>query len=290
MSRVSILGTGRMGGAMASTLSREGFEVVVWNRTAAKAEAVAATSGAQVKATARAAAGSAPIVISSLADDEALLEAFSGPDGGAAGMEAGTVVLQTSTIDPRTLEQVEPLVSARGAILLDTPVSGSLQLAEQGALTVIVGGPSDALDQARPVLDALAGQVLHVGGVGAAATIKLAVNAILHAINVAVSEALVMAEKSGVDRRAAYEVIASSAAAAPFVLYKRPAFEDPDKTPPVFSLNLMAKDMDLILGLAERVGVSMSQGTANRDVVLQAIAAGLGEQDMSAVASYLRER
>ncbi len=286
---VAILGTGRMGGTMASTLRSAGFEVVMYNRTPAKAAAVAA-SEAEVAATAREAAASAPVVLSSLADDAAVLDVYSGSDGAAAGVGAGSVVLEMSTIDPRTVLELEPMVTARGAILLDAPVSGSVQLVEKGALTIMVGGPEAGLDRARPVMDALATQVFHVGSLGAGATMKLAVNAIVHAINVALSEALVLAESSGVDRSTAYEVFASSAAAAPFVLYKRPAFENPDETPVAFSVDLVAKDLDLILGLAERVGVEMTQGSANRDVARRAIEAGMGQQDMSGLASYLRER
>ena len=154
----------------------------------------------------------------------------------------------------------------------------------------MLGGPAEAVRQAGPALDALASQIFHVGDLGAGATVKLAVNAIVHAINVAVSEALVLAESSGVDRSTAYEVFASGAAAAPFVLYKRPAFEHPDETPIAFRLDLVGKDLDLILALAERVGVDMSQGVTNRDVVSKVVAAGLGERDMSIIAEYLRHK
>jgi 3-hydroxyisobutyrate dehydrogenase/2-hydroxy-3-oxopropionate reductase len=110
----------------------------------------------------------------------------------------------------------------------------------------------------------------------------------VHAIDVALSEALVLAERSGVDRSAAYDVFASGAAAAPFVLYKRPAFEDPDDAPLTFTLDLMAKDLDLILSLAREVGAPMGQAERNREVVGRALDAGFSGRDMSAVAAYLR--
>jgi 3-hydroxyisobutyrate dehydrogenase-like beta-hydroxyacid dehydrogenase len=154
---------------------------------------------------------------------------------------------------------------------------------------VMVGGDGGALERARPVLDTLAKTVLHVGELGAGATMKLAVNSVVHALNVALSEALVLAERAGVERTRAYEVFAASAAAAPFVLYKRAAFERPEETPVAFSLDLVAKDLDLILALAERVGARMDQGRVNRALVRDALEAGLAERDLSAIAVLLRD-
>jgi 3-hydroxyisobutyrate dehydrogenase-like beta-hydroxyacid dehydrogenase len=159
---------------------------------------------------------------------------------------------------------------------------------QKGELTIMVGGDGAALDRARPVLDALASKIFHVGGLGAGATVKLAVNALVHAIDVGLSEALVLAEKAGVDRSAAYDVFAAGAAAAPFVLYKRPAFEDPDHAQLTFTLDLMAKDLDLILSLARDVGAPMGQTERNRELVERAIAGGFAGRDMSSIAEYLR--
>ena len=137
---------------------------------------------------------------------------------------------------------------------------------------------------------ALATRVFHVGELGAGATVKLAVNALVHAIDVGLSEALVLAERAGVEREIAYDVFAAGAAAAPFVLYKREAFERPDDAPVAFSLDLMAKDLDLILALARELGVSMQQAERNRMVVRDALGAGFSGRDMSAVAAFLRAR
>lgn len=193
-----------------------------------------------------------------------------------------------STIDPRTLSVIEPEISGNGAALVNAPVSGSVQLVEAGNLTVMAGGDANAIAKAEPVLGVLAAKVFHVGGLGAGATTKLAVNAIVHSINVAVSEALVLAEKAGVDRATAYEVFASSAAGAPFVGYKRAAFESSETAPVAFSLDLVAKDLDLILAMDADVGVEMEQGTANRAVTGKAIGAGYGSNDVSSIARYLR--
>src|SRR5690606_29478095 len=132
-------------------------------------------------------------------------------------------------------------------------------------------------DRARPVADALGSRVLHVGESGAGATMKLAVNAIVHALNAALSEALVLAEKAGIDRGRAYEVFLGSAAAAPFMQYKRQAFEHPEDSPVAFSVDLVAKDLDLILALAERVGVPLAQAQTNLDITRSAAAAGFAD-------------
>jgi 3-hydroxyisobutyrate dehydrogenase/2-hydroxy-3-oxopropionate reductase len=284
---VAVVGTGRMGGAMVGTLRRAGFEVLAFNRTPAKAEAVAEATGARVAGSAAEAAAGAGVVITSLSDDT-VEDAYRGPQGVAAGLRRGAVVLESTTVDPRTVRALRPLVEERGASLLDAPVSGSVPLVERGELTVMVGGDAAALEQARPVLDVLAAKVIHVGELGAGATVKLVVNAVLHGLNLAISEGLVLAEQAGVARTAAYEVLASSAVAAPFVHYKRAAFERPEQTSVAFSLDLAAKDLDLALGLAERAGATMEQAATNRRVVGEAVAAGLGTADLSALAVYLR--
>jgi 3-hydroxyisobutyrate dehydrogenase-like beta-hydroxyacid dehydrogenase len=286
--RVAVLGAGNMAGAMVGTLRRAGIDVAVWNRTASRAEAVAETHGATPADTRPAAIEGADVVLSSLADDTAVLDTYLGDDGAAAACRPGQVVLEMSTIAPSTVLRVGEAVAETGASFLDAPVSGSVPVVEKGELTIMAGGDADALERARPVLDALATNVFHVGALGAGATVKLAVNTLIHAIDVGLSEALVLAEKSGVDRSAAYDVFAAGAAAAPFVLYKRPAFEDPDAAPLTFTLDLMSKDLELILSLAREVEAPMGQAERNKELVDRALAAGFSGRDMSAVAEYLR--
>jgi 3-hydroxyisobutyrate dehydrogenase-like beta-hydroxyacid dehydrogenase len=285
VSKVALLGTGRMGGAMVGTLRRAGFDVVAWNRDRGKCHAVAHTSGAEVAEGAAEAASAADVAITSLADDAAVEAVYA---DAVEGFHAGQVVLEMSTIAPETVRKVAPSVQGRGATMLDAPVSGSVPVVERGELLIMVGGDPDALERARPVLEALSSTIIHVGELGTGATMKLAVNALVHGLAVALSESLVLAERAGVERTTAYEVFASGAAAAPFVLYKRAAFERPDETPVAFSLDLVAKDLDLILALAERVGAPMPQGDTNREEVRAALAAGMGASDMSALAGYLR--
>jgi 3-hydroxyisobutyrate dehydrogenase-like beta-hydroxyacid dehydrogenase len=276
-----------MGAAMAARLIAGGVEVTVWNRTLARAETVV---GALVAATAREAAASAPVVIVSLADDAAVDSAYGGPSGLVAGVSAETVVCDTSTVDPETARRTASLVAKAGGAALDTPVSGSVSTVETGQLAVLVGGPASALDAARPVLDHLAARVFHLGPSGAGAAMKLAVNGVVHAINQAVSEALVVAESAGIARSDAYDVLAAGAAGAPFVQYKRAAFLDPGATPVAFTLDLVAKDLDLLLALAARAGVPVDQARANRAAVSAAVDGGLGEADMSAMAAHLRRQ
>ena len=270
---------------MVGTLRRAGFEVVAWNRDRGKCHAVAHTSGAEVAEGAAEAASAADVAITSLADDAAVEAVYA---DAVEGFHAGQVVLEMSTIAPETVRKVARSVQGSGATMLDAPVSGSVPVVERGELLIMVGGDPDALDRARPVLEALSSTIIHVGELGTGATMKLAVNALVHGLAVALSESLVLAERAGVERTTAYEVFASGAAAAPFVLYKRAAFERPDETPVAFRLDLVAKDLDLILALAERVGAPMPQADTNREEVRAALAAGMGESDMSALAGYLR--
>jgi 3-hydroxyisobutyrate dehydrogenase-like beta-hydroxyacid dehydrogenase len=286
--RVAVVGTGRMGAAMTARLRRCGADVVVHNRTGSRAAAVAAATGSSVAETPRQAAAEADVVLVSLADDAACEEAYGSTNGIVAGLSPASVVADTSTVGPWTSRRLGALVGARGAGMLDAPVSGSVPVVERGELTVMVGGAADDLDRARPVLDLLAGRIVHVGPTGAGATMKLAVNSIVHALNQALAEALVLAERSGVDRGTAYGIFAASVVGGPFVQYRRAAFENPDGTPVAFSLDLVAKDLDLVLELASQVGLTMRQAEVNRAAVAAAVAAGLGDRDMSALAQRLR--
>ena len=287
-STVAVIGTGRMGGAMAGTISRAGFDTVLWNRDAAKAQRVAEAIGAPVAASAAEAASKADVVLTSLADDAALERVYLGPEGIVEGIGADAVAVDTSTVDPRSIHAVGAVVDEAAAGFLDCPVSGSVSLVEAGTLTIMAGGDAEVLERARPVLEALAARVIHVGGRGAGAATKLAVNDLVLGLNLALSEALVLAERAGVDRETAYEVFASGAGGAPFVQYKREAYEHPEDAAVAFSLDLVAKDLQLITGLGERVGAPMPQATTGLDVVRDAIANGLGARDISAIAVYLR--
>jgi 3-hydroxyisobutyrate dehydrogenase-like beta-hydroxyacid dehydrogenase len=289
MRRVAVIGTGRMGAAMVGRLRGASFDVVVYNRTTAKATDMAERFAASVAPTPREAVEGADAVLVSLADDAALRDTYGGNDGIITGLRSGTVIAEASTVTPETVKELAARVRDAGGEFLDAPVSGSVSTVEQGGLTIMVGGDAAALERVRPVLAALATRIVLLGPVGSGAVMKLAVNSVVFALNGALAEALVLAEQAGLDREMAYDVLAGSAVGAPFVQYKRAAFLTPDKTPVAFSLDLVAKDLDLVVELADSVNAPMPQSRTNRDVVEQAVAAGLGHADMSSVAKYLRD-
>lgn len=286
--RVALVGVGRMGSAMGGRIAEAGHDLVVFNRTQPRAAETAQRTGAQVADTAREAVGSAEICLVSLADDAAVAATYHGDDGLIAGLQQGAVICDASTVAPATVRDLTPLVAEKGASLLDTPVSGSVPVAEAGALTVMAGGGQTALDRARPVLEAFAKTIFHLGDVGAGATMKLVVNSLVHSLNVAVSEALVLAEKAGLDREVVYDVFEAGAAGAPYVKYKRAAFLNPGEVPVAFSLALVAKDQELIHDLAQQTGTRMDQAETGRQLVAEALRAGMGERDISEVAAFLR--
>ena len=285
---VGLVGTGRMGSAMAKALTRAGRPLVVHNRNRDRAEALADELGAQVAGSPAEVAAAADVTLTMLADDAAVAEVYGGERGLLAGARPGSVLVDLSTVTPDALRAFEAAARAAGVGLLDLPVSGSTATAESGQLTLMVGGEAADLERARPALEPLAKAIFHLGPLGTGAAMKLAVNALIFGLNGAVSEGLVLAELAGIDRAAAYDVLAASAAGAPFVGYKRASFVDPEGTPVAFSLDLAEKDLRLITAFAAALGLSMPQATTNLAVVRSASTDGRGGQDFSTVAQELR--
>ena len=286
---VAVLGTGRMGSAMAERLASQGVPVVVYNRTSEPAAALAQRIGAVVATSPAKAAALADVVISMVADDTAVRALYLDPDGVVAGIRAGAIAVDMSTVLPDTIRAVAPGILARGAGILDAPVSGSVSTALAGQLTIMVGGDPADLDRARPALERLAVRIFHLGPLGSGAVMKLAVNTVVYGLNGAVAEALVLAERNGIERARAYDVLAASAVGAPFLGYKRAAFVEPDATPVAFALELADKDLRLISRLAATSGSAMPQTATNLELI-QAAEGSAGEgADFSMVASHLRE-
>jgi 3-hydroxyisobutyrate dehydrogenase-like beta-hydroxyacid dehydrogenase len=277
-----------MGSAMARALARRGLPLVLYNRTRERAEELAAELGARAASTPRSVAETADVCLTMLADEAAVAAVYRGPDGLVAGARAGVVLVDLSTVAPESIRSLERETRATGAGILDAPVSGSVANAEAGTLTLMVGGDEADLERARPALEPLAAKIFHLGPLGSGAAMKLAVNTLVFGLNNALSEGLVLAERSGIDRALAYDVIASSAAGAPFVGYKRAAFLDPEGTPTAFALELAEKDLRLITGLAERLSVPLPQAAVNLQLVRSAADAVGPDRDFSLVASYLR--
>jgi 3-hydroxyisobutyrate dehydrogenase-like beta-hydroxyacid dehydrogenase len=292
VTRVGLLGTGRMGSAMVRALARGDTPIALtlWNRTPAPAAALAEELGAAVAATPADLAATVDVALTMVADERAVRDLFEGPSGLLAGARPGVVLVDLSTVAPATILALAPEARARGAGILDSPVSGSVGLAERGQLTLMVGGDAADLERARPVLEALAARIFHMGALGNGAAMKLAVNGVIFGLNQAVAEALVLAETAGVDRALAYEVLASSAVGAPYVGYKRDAFLDPDGTPTAFALDLADKDLGLITGFARALGVPSPQVAVNHQLIREAAADGHGDRDFSTVAMHLRQQ
>lgn len=286
--KVAVVGTGRMGSAMARSLARGGMDLVLHNRTPDRARALADELGATVAATPAAAVAAADVGITMLADEDAVEETWAGPDGLLSGARRGAVLVDMSTVPPAVIRHFADRAAAAGVGILDAPVSGSVPLAETGKLTVMVGGSADDLERTRPVLEELATSIHHIGPLGSGAALKLAVNTLIFGLNQSVSEALVLAERAGIPRETAYDVFAAGAAGAPYVGYKRAAFLDPDGTPVAFALDLAEKDLRLILELADQLGAPMPQTRVNRDLILATTARFGPSRDASLVAAHLR--
>lgn len=285
--RVGFVGLGRMGAPMARRVLAAGYPLTVWNRSRDRCDDLAA-AGAAVAETPRALAAEVDVVVTMVADAAALAAILEGEEGVLSGVRDGAIVVDMSTIGPGAARDFAEHVAAAGAGWVDAPVSGSIALAEQGTLTLMVGGSEQAVARVQPILDTMSKASFHLGPAGAGAAMKLAVNSVVAVINEAIAEGLVLAERSGIAPKLAYDVLSSGAVAAPYVLYKRDAFLHPHETPVGFTVDLLSKDLSLILSLADSVGVALAAVSATAEVVEQARGLGLGEADMARVADVVR--
>jgi len=285
---VGFAGLGRMGRPMARQLIDAGFPVTVYNRTSSVTDAFAAETGATAVASCRSLGHGCSVVVTMLADGLALHELLEGDDGLVAGLSEGDIVIDMGTSGVEHTNAARRELADIGAHLVEAPVSGSVAAAESRSLLIMAAGEKQPLARALPVLRGVSDQVFEVGGPGAGAAMKLAVNAVLFAINQSIAESLVLAERAGIDRSVAYEVFASSAAAAPIVHYRRPVFEHPESAAVTFPIDLAIKDLDLVLALGTEVRASLPQAETNLAAMHDAAAAGLGAADMGSMAVYLR--
>ena len=273
---------------MATNIAAAGFPLTVWNRTTSKSERLSAETGSRIAGSPAELAAAADILITMVADGPVLEDLYMGRGYMCGSLRAGTVCMDMSTVSPVESSRVAAAVEAAGARFVDAPVSGSTAPARAGTLTIIAGGRAEDVDRVQPVLEAMGSRIFHLGPAGSGVTMKLAVNSIVYGLGQALAEALVLAEAAGIGREKAYEVFSSSAIAAPFVHYRRDTYLNPGEVPVAFRTVLAKKDLDLALDLAASVGASMPQAALNRVQLVDAIEAGFGEHDMSAVAEYLR--
>lgn len=285
--KVSVLGLGRMGSAMAAKLSEAGHDVVVWNRTPAVAESFSAEHQATWAPTPSAAVADADLVIAMLASGDATRDILLDPTFVDA-LAANTIVCDMGTSGPAVARDIAAVYQGQHRRFIDAPVSGSVPSVIAGQLLVLGSGNPTDVEQAALILAAFAKRTVYLGPAGSGQTMKLCVNLIVHALNAAVSEGLALAVAAGIDPKAAYEVFENSSIAAPYVLYKRESFLDAS-TPVAMRLTLVAKDLSLISDLAAEHGLPLATLAAVTEQAKQASAAGFGDADMAALVQFISE-
>ena len=285
MARIGFLGLGEMGTPMASRLLHAGHDVIVWNRTAERAAALAQQGAAVASSPAKAAAG-ANVVITMLATPEALEQVLFGTAGLAPALSTGLVLIDMSTVGPDAIRSVAARMPT-GVSLVDAPVRGSLPQATSGRLDIFVGGTDENYERVRPILESL-GSVRHVGGQGSGAAMKLVANLTLGAAIVALGEALSLGESLALERNVLLDALADSPI-GPIVAAKRGNIES-DQFGPGFKLQLAAKDMKLVMEAAVARGRDLKQARANRAWLDEAAEHGAADLDFSAVVLTIGER
>ena len=253
--RVGFIGLGAMGSRMASRLLAARHDVVVYNRTPERARPLE-QRGAKVAATPRDLASGADIVFSSVANDAALEQVMLGPDGALAGTRAGAVVIEMSTVNPRTSRRLHEAARTKGVAVLDAPVSGSTVQAEQGQLVIFVGGEEDVYQKCQPILAALGSKTFYLGSSGAGATMKLCVNTLLGLGVQALAEAVALGVKAGLARERFLQVLGETAVVSPSQKSKLENVRR-EEYPAAFALGLMFKDFGLIQATALDLSVPM---------------------------------
>lgn len=283
--RAAFLGLGRMGEPMAQNLAKAGLLEAVWNRSDGRT-GWCGDAGVRVAPSPADAASGADVVVMMLADGDV---ARAVGTEALAAMQAGSVLVDMGTSGPDAARELARAAAERGIGFLDAPVSGSTAPARAGTLAVLVGGSSEDLERARPALEAMSRAQHHLGGVCSGAIMKLALNMLIAVTNQGISELLVLCERAGLARPAAYAALADSALASPFVQYKQAAFLHPDDEPVAFTLRLMLKDLALADALAEQLDADQPAVDAARGVLERSVAAGRGDEDLVRVADTLRE-
>jgi 3-hydroxyisobutyrate dehydrogenase-like beta-hydroxyacid dehydrogenase len=284
--KLGFVGLGNMGSRIAKRLLDHGYEVTVYDLDAAKAQALAVNGGIVAKDI-RELAGTVDVLLSCLTNDEAVASVFEGPDGVFAAARPGTIVLEMSTIAPETSRELHRVGAKRGIEVMDVAISGSTPAAEQGTLTLLVGGNRQLFRAAKPIFQAIAKQFHLLGDSGSGTTMKLVVNTLLGVGMQAIAEAVVLGEKAGLDRERLLEVLSKTAVVAPAHVGKLARIAANDYSPQ-FPLRLMNKDFQLVLKTAAQESLPMPVTEAAFRVNSDELARG-EEEDFSAVLRRMEE-
>ncbi len=257
--QVGFIGLGIMGAGMARNLLAKGNDVVVWNRTASRAEALV-EAGASPAVSPADVARRCPVVMICVSDTPDVDAVLHGEDGLLAGVSDGSLIVDHSTISPEATVGFSEEVSALGGRWIDAPVSGGSEGAERGTLSIMVGGEEADVERARPYMEAFGTTVTHVGPVGSGQKVKI-VNQILVVVNqLAVSEALLFAQAAGLDLAATLDAVGGGAAGSWMLANRGPQMIDRDWRPG-FTIDLQQKDLRLALAAADAAGTPLP-GTA----------------------------
>jgi 3-hydroxyisobutyrate dehydrogenase-like beta-hydroxyacid dehydrogenase len=279
MANLGFVGLGVMGSRMAKRLLDAGHSVTGYNRTKSKAQWLL-DAGMKWADSPRAAVESSEAVFSMIANNNALRAVTEGKDGILAGLSAGRIYIEMSTVSPAAIREIAKQVEANGAEMLDAPVSGSSITLEEGKLSFMVGGKPEVFEKVRPFLQAIGPKATYVGGHGLAAAMKVATNLSLAVQMLAFSEGLLLAEKSGIARATAAEVLFNSVIASPMVKYRGPfVLNMPDEA--LFDVNMMQKDLLLALEMGRQLDVPMPTTAVTNEFLTAARGMGLADKDFA---------
>ena len=285
MANLGFVGLGVMGSEMVNRLLSKGHSVIGYNRTRAKAEWLI-KKGMKWADSPKAVAASVDVIFSMVTNSIALQAIVEGPDGILAGLTSGKIYVDISTVSPEYSRSVAEKVRAKGADMVDAPVSGSVITLQEGKLSVMVGGRKSTFDNIKPLLEDIGPKVTYVGDNGLALVLKIACNLSLAVQMLAFSEGVLLAEKSGIPRGIAVDVLANSAIASPMIKYRGPfVLNLPDEA--WFNVNMMQKDMLLALELGQKLDVPMPSTAVTNEFLTAARGMGLVEKDFAVVFDVL---
>ena len=285
MANVGFIGLGTMGGPMAQRLLDAGYTVTGYNRTQSRAQWLM-DLGMRWAGSPRAVAEAADVTFTMLRDTQALEDVAAGPDGLVAGLGPGKIYVDMSTVSPDASRTLAGRVAETGAQMLDAPVSGSSVTLLAGRLSIMAGGDREVFEQVKPILQAIGPTVNYVGGNGLAVAMKVATNLSLPVQVLAFCESILLAEKSGIPRETAIEVLLNSVVASPALQYRIPLILDPPEGP-LFDVNMMQKDLKLALEMGEALGVPLPTTALSNQWLTAARGWGVGDQDFVALYQVL---